>query len=133
MLSLLHVQRGDGGLPSVTLSGLSNGADMAIQFHIAYSGIVAGVCGFSGQPYYCAASRFAGEALVPARGPCEYCNWPRNAGVAVPVCVDAITGNRCPNGTTVRYDHCKHHPEFVDVAVLAAARRVAPWFLQAPL
>ena len=49
----------------ITLSGLSNGADMAIQFHVAHSQLVGGVCAFSGQPYRCAVTRFAGEPRVP--------------------------------------------------------------------
>ncbi|XP_068133733.1 poly(3-hydroxybutyrate) depolymerase-like isoform X3 [Hyperolius riggenbachi] len=39
---------------SVTVSGLSSGAYMANQFHIALSGRVTGAAIFAGGPYYCA-------------------------------------------------------------------------------
>jgi poly(3-hydroxybutyrate) depolymerase len=39
---------------SVTVSGLSSGGFMAVQFHIAHSSIVAGVGVLAGGPYYCA-------------------------------------------------------------------------------
>jgi poly(3-hydroxybutyrate) depolymerase len=38
----------------VTVSGLSSGAFMAVQFHVAYSGSVKGVGIVAGGPYYCA-------------------------------------------------------------------------------
>jgi poly(3-hydroxybutyrate) depolymerase len=40
---------------SVTVSGISSGADMAVQFHVAYSGLVNGAGLVAGAPYYCAA------------------------------------------------------------------------------
>lgn len=39
----------------VTVSGISSGAYMAVQFQIAYSGIVRGAGVMAGGPYYCAA------------------------------------------------------------------------------
>lgn len=38
----------------VTVSGLSSGAYMAVQMHIAYSSVVNGSAVFAGGPYYCA-------------------------------------------------------------------------------
>lgn len=39
--------------------------DMNIAFHFAHSAGLAGVCGHDSQPYRCAVTYFAGEALVP--------------------------------------------------------------------
>jgi hypothetical protein len=47
---------------SVTVSGLSAGANMAVQFHIAYSGLVNGAGLIAGAPYYCAAGSL-GQSL----------------------------------------------------------------------
>jgi poly(3-hydroxybutyrate) depolymerase len=38
----------------VTVSGVSSGAYMAVQFHVAHSGMVKGVAAVAGGPYYCA-------------------------------------------------------------------------------
>ena len=48
-LESLNVQKG-----SVTVSGLSSGAFMAVQMHVAYSELIDGVGVFAGGPYYCA-------------------------------------------------------------------------------
>ncbi|XP_053572210.1 uncharacterized protein LOC128662446 [Bombina bombina] len=40
--------------PAVSVSGLSSGAYMANQFHIAHSGRIVGAAMFAGGPYYCA-------------------------------------------------------------------------------
>eukprot|EP01079_Euglenida_sp_SAG-EU17-18_P011361 gene11361-2068_t len=37
----------------LTISGISSGADFAIQFSVAHSNIVAGVAAFAGIPYHC--------------------------------------------------------------------------------
>lgn len=57
------------------------GGDMAIQFHVAFSESVAGVCGYDAQPYHCAATKFSRDAPYSA-------------------------------------DHCRAHPEWVDVGKL---------------
>ncbi|NJD31246.1 MAG: poly(3-hydroxybutyrate) depolymerase [Gammaproteobacteria bacterium] len=44
---------------SVTVSGLSAGANMAVQFHVAYSALVQGAGLVAGAPYYCAANSMA--------------------------------------------------------------------------
>ena len=41
---------------SVTVSGISAGGYMAVQFHVAYSGLVNGVGVIAAGPYYCAES-----------------------------------------------------------------------------
>jgi poly(3-hydroxybutyrate) depolymerase len=38
----------------VTVSGVSSGAYMAVQFHVAHSNVVKGVAAIAGGPYYCA-------------------------------------------------------------------------------
>lgn len=63
-LSLLLISLGAGAaqplpglaanIDDVTVSGISSGAYMAVQFQIAYSGIVRGAGIVAGGPYYCA-------------------------------------------------------------------------------
>jgi poly(3-hydroxybutyrate) depolymerase len=43
----------------VTVSGLSSGGSMAVQFHVAHSSFVAGAGVFAGAPYYCAQASLA--------------------------------------------------------------------------
>ena len=38
----------------VTVSGLSSGAFMAVQLHVAYSSIISGAAVYAGGPYWCA-------------------------------------------------------------------------------
>ena len=56
---------------------------------------------FSGQPYHCAVERFARDYLVPQSG-----------STGVPHC------DGCPANKTLLYDHCKNHPQYVDVGQL---------------
>ena len=46
---------------AVVTVGLGNSADFAHQFHIAFAEMVSGSCLFSGQPFNCATSGFAGD------------------------------------------------------------------------
>ena len=85
----------------VVVAGQSHAADFAHQFHVAFSGRVSGSCVFSGQPYHCAVERFVGDALVDLT--------PESS---VPRCDD------CPDGKTLIYDHCKNHPQWIDVGRL---------------
>ena len=90
---------------AITISGLSSGADFASQFAVAYSRTISGVGVFAGQPFHCAATRFATDALVPMNP-------------EVPVC------DSCPAGQTIPYDHCKHIPyEDINATALVAAAR----------
>jgi poly(3-hydroxybutyrate) depolymerase len=43
----------------VTVSGLSSGGSMAVQFHVAHSSLVSGAGVFAGAPYYCAQASLA--------------------------------------------------------------------------
>ncbi|GAM26473.1 hypothetical protein SAMD00019534_096480 [Acytostelium subglobosum LB1] len=47
--SIKHVESGQ-----VTISGISSGGYMAVQFHVAFSSIVSGAGIIAGGPYYCA-------------------------------------------------------------------------------
>eukprot|EP01065_Artemidia_motanka_P048384 TRINITY_DN7773_c3_g1_i1.p1 TRINITY_DN7773_c3_g1~~TRINITY_DN7773_c3_g1_i1.p1 ORF type:complete len:354 (+),score=113.83 TRINITY_DN7773_c3_g1_i1:47-1108(+) len=85
----------------ITANGGSSGGDMAVQFHVAFSQHVTGLCGFDAQPYHCAATRFPDDALVP-----------QTNESSVPHC------SGCPAGKTLVYDHCKNHPQWVDVGML---------------
>ncbi|CAE8718879.1 unnamed protein product, partial [Polarella glacialis] len=86
---------------SIISAGGSSGGDMAIQFHVAFSASVSAVCGHDAQPYHCAVQRFAADNLVPAT--------PESG---TPHC------SGCPPNMTLIYDHCKNHPEWVDVGQL---------------
>ena len=78
-LSLLLVSAGAGAaqpLPGlaastddVTVSGISSGGYMAVQFQVAYSGIVRGAGVVAGGPYYCAEGsvrRALGNCMAPS-------------------------------------------------------------------
>jgi poly(3-hydroxybutyrate) depolymerase len=92
----------------VSVSGVSSGADMAVQLQVAFSATFAGAGIFAGQAGGCAVTRFPGDTLVPRNG---------SAGAKVPVC------EGCPVGRTLTYDHCKRHPEVVQVPTLVARAR----------
>ncbi|GMH71109.1 hypothetical protein TrST_g11323 [Triparma strigata] len=85
----------------VITAGYSHAGDFAHQFHIAFSSSVKGSCVFSGQPYHCAVTKFPGEEFVT-----------QNDHSSVPNC------DGCPEGQTLIYDHCKNHPQWVDVGML---------------
>ncbi|MDR3323541.1 MAG: PHB depolymerase family esterase, partial [Zoogloeaceae bacterium] len=53
---------------NVTVSGLSSGAFMAVQFHVAHSSVVRGVGVLAGGPYYCAQGS-AGWAIPSCMSP----------------------------------------------------------------
>ena len=78
-LSLLLLSAGVGAAQSlpglaastddVTVSGMSSGAYMAVQFQVAYSGIVRGAGVVAGGPYYCAQGslrRALGNCMTPS-------------------------------------------------------------------
>ena len=46
---------------AISISGLSSGADFAVQFQVAYSETIMGLGVFAGQPFHCAATRFEDE------------------------------------------------------------------------
>eukprot|EP00041_Stephanoeca_diplocostata_P009827 m.153460 g.153460 ORF g.153460 m.153460 type:complete len:377 (+) comp17915_c0_seq2:51-1181(+) len=86
---------------TVSVSGISSGADAAVQLQIAFSEEIFGSAIFAGQAYHCAVQRFPDDVLSHVYDP------------SVPFC------DGCPPNTTISYDHCKRHPEWVtDVSPL---------------
>ena len=87
----------------VTVSGISSGADLASQFHVANSDIVGGSAIMAGQAYGCAITRFDGEPQVPC-----------SAVPSGPGCAGMPWGPApcvgCDAGMTLAYDHCKQQP-----------------------
>jgi poly(3-hydroxybutyrate) depolymerase len=67
----------------ISISGISSGGDMAAQFQVAFSSVVAGSGIFAGQSYHCAVQYFPGEPLSNKSNP------------SVPYC------DGCPENTTV--------------------------------
>ena len=72
---------------AVSISGISSGADMAVQMQVAYSESICGVGVFAGQAYHCAVQRFPNDTL--SRKPKDL--------QSVPYC------DGCPKGTTLIY------------------------------
>ena len=112
----------------ISISGLSSGADFVVQFQVAFSSIVEGLGVFAGQPYHCAVHRFGEtEPTVPmCCGTHDDCSHPgcTNATPApdVPLC------DGCEPGRTLTYDHCKRHPELVNVSALVINQPAnLPW------
>ena len=87
----------------ISISGLSSGADFAVQFHVAFSSILCGSGIFAGQPFHCAVTKFENDTLVPTS---------KKQPGEVPIC------EGCPEGQTLIYDHCKNHPEVVEPMLL---------------
>jgi len=110
----------------ISISGLSSGADFAVQFTVAFSSIVRGCGIFAGQPYHCAVTRFADEHTVPqCCGILPFCLkrtcTQSTPAPDVPICEPAAEGiPHCPAGRTLAYDHCKRTPWRVNVSQLAA-------------
>ena len=106
----------------VSVSGLSSGADFVVQLQVAFSSVVRGVGVFAGQPYHCAVHRFPGEVTVP---PC----WGTHEDGSHPGCTNSTPApnvpfcENCPAGRTLLYDHCKGHPEVVNVSELLSYAR----------
>ena len=88
---------------ATTVSGFSYGGDMAVQAHVAYSKTIVGACGFAAQPVYCAVKKWTREPTMP-KG--------TGKGKGVPFC------DGCVPLETVEFDHCRTHPEYVDVGQL---------------
>ena len=107
---------------AVTVSGISSGADAAVQFHIAHSDIVNGSAVFAGQAYGCAVMRFDGEPQVPCSA------MPSGPGCAgMPWGPAPCVG--CDAGMTLAIDHCKQQPNLTAapgaIAKLASYARAA--------
>ena len=84
---------------SVATAGCSHAGDFASQFHIAFSNLVSASCVFSGQPYHCAVTSFS--RLPRAR-----------------TTVAVFLSRRMSFERDFTHDHCKNHPQYVDVGQL---------------
>ena len=98
VISLPHLNIKPSG---VSTTGCSHAGDMAHQLQIAFSAHIKNTCVFAGQPYRCAVQKFANDEQVP-----------QTVESSVPFC------DGCDEGLTLAYDHCKNHPEWVDVGML---------------
>jgi hypothetical protein len=103
-------------LGQVSVSGISSGADLAVQLQVAFSDLIDGAGIFAGQAFHCATQRFPDDNLT-------------SPNPSVPFC------DGCPPGTTLGYDHCKRHPEVAqNISLLVEyARRQAAEGTIAPL
>jgi poly(3-hydroxybutyrate) depolymerase len=76
-LNLCHAQAADAGkLPGLnapiaesSVSGISSGAFMAVQFNVAWSSVMKGVGIVAGGPYYCATASAFGNLITGGVGP----------------------------------------------------------------
>lgn len=91
--------------PFTSVSGLSSGADFALQYMVAFSQDTLGAGIFAGQPYLCAVQRFGAQEdpVVPAP------DWPSDPGSSASSLPRFCVGG-CEPGTTLTYDHCKREP-----------------------
>ena len=85
----------------ITISGSGNGADMAVQLHVAFARTIKGACLRDAQPFHCASTRFPGEPLV-------------DASESAPQLCD----RHCEAGRTLRFNHCRNGPASVVVGML---------------
>ncbi len=92
----------------ITISGISSGADFVVNLHVAHSSVIKGVGVFAGQAYHCAVTRFPKDLARKN---------PEGLNSKVPVC------DGCLPGETLKYDHCKQNPEWVDVDLLVEYAR----------
>jgi poly(3-hydroxybutyrate) depolymerase len=93
---------------AISVSGISSGADMAVQLQVAFSSRICGVGVFAGQAYHCAIQRFPNDTLSNKTTDLK----------DVPFC------DGCPEGKTLTYDHCKRHPEWTtDISPLISYAR----------
>ena len=107
----------------ITASGISSGADFAVQIAVAFSKTIRGVGVFAGQPYHCAVTRFPADRPIP----CTHWNFTRPPGCQAGLSCEPA----CPAGQGLLWDHCKgctiaskaqllEHPDLVHVPTLTA-------------
>jgi len=89
---------------SASVSGISSGADLAVQFLVSFSSKLAGGGVFAGQLFSCAILRFQGENVTSCKNSPPWAQGPGCVSGAgqVPAFCDG-----CPLNTTLVYDHCK--------------------------
>ena len=98
---------GSDRLPSLSIddryviaAGFDHSGSFAHQFHVAFSAMVSGACVFTGQPFYCAVSKFNQDEPTLQR---------KTPTTRVPFC------DGCPKNMTLPFDHCVRNPNVVDV------------------
>jgi hypothetical protein len=113
---------------SITISGISSGADLASHAAVALSDLIAGAAIFAGEPWLCATVLFPGEPTFPCAA--------RSGGGLGPGCgagagfPSAAPCLGCAANTTLTYDHCKADaahgpPTAVSPPLLASLARAA--------
>jgi hypothetical protein len=112
---------------SLTISGISSGADLAAHFAVAFSDVVAGSAIFAGEPWMCAVTRFPGEPTVSCAATGN--TGPGCPGAGMPTGYAPCVGCGSANSTLV-YDHCKNRgagvpPQYLSAPVLVEAAAVA--------
>ena len=104
---------------SLTISGISSGADLAAHFAVAFSDVTSGAAIFAGAPWMCAVTRFPGEPTFSCA------DVPYGPGCAgMPSGFAECVGCGADGNATLVYDHCKNRgagvpPAFLDVGTLA--------------
>lgn len=98
---------------AISCSGISSGADFAVQLHIAFSKTIMGVGVYAGQAYHCAVTRFPDDVLQHCADQPSTQQGPGCTSHSAPC-------DGCPPNTTLQYDHCKNFPERTKPAMLAA-------------
>jgi poly(3-hydroxybutyrate) depolymerase len=115
---------------SLTISGISSGADLAAHFAVAYSDITSGAAIFAGEPWLCAVTRFPGEPVFTCAAAEAKIGSPGPGCAGLPTGFAPCEGCGSDGNTTVLYDHCKSRgpgalPLYLDVPTLAGAAAAA--------
>jgi len=108
---------------SVTISGISSGADLASHAATALSDLIFGAAIFAGEPWGCAIQRFPGEPSYDCSVKAGGSVGPGCPGGGFPGMAQCVG---CDPGKTLSYDHCKHDashnpPVLLNPAILVEA------------
>lgn len=115
---------------SLTVSGISSGADLAAHFAVAFSDVTAGAAIFAGEPWLCATTRFPGEPVFTCAAAAAKIGQPGPGCAGLPTGFAPCEGCGGDGNGTVLYDHCKNRgrdvpPEYLDVPTLVGAATAA--------
>ena len=121
-LPSLHLDRN-----TVTISGISSGADLAALAAVALSDLISGAAIFAGAPWQCATVLFPGEPQFPCSAQAGGSPGPGCPGGGFPGSAPCLG---CSPSLTLSYDHCKHTsnnsaPSLVSAPLLASLARSA--------
>jgi hypothetical protein len=117
-------------ISSLTISGISSGADLAAHFSVAFSDVTSGVAIFAGEPWLCATTRFPGEPVFTCAAAEAAIGQPGPGCGGLPTGFAPCEGCGTDGNSTVLYDHCKGRgpgtpPQFLDAPTLVGAARAA--------